>query len=252
MKSTTPTDEKFIPILHAREGYLAERAAVIHEHLANAETYGIYADKSSEFLDALSENQFNFTILAIDIVNSTLLANTLDPKKYLILTSSFLYEVGQVVAMFHAHVLKHLGDGLIAYFYHPESKAQTASVIQCAEAILDVIDKVLNPAYVKFGLPTINVRVGIDSGMAYVTTVGSPDTKRHSDLVGNVVNMTMKIQSLAGKDSICVGEEFNSKLEGLHDTETKTAELPVNWKYKDKKGEEYKVYHLTKWKRFGE
>lgn len=242
-------DKKLINALHSRRRYLTERAEIVHKNLADAIKYGKFVDKSTDFLNSMREHKLNFAILAVDIMGSTALANKLEPKEYERITSAFLYEVSQIMPSFHGHVLKYLGDGLIAYFYHPENKVQTAMVVLCAETILDITNEVLNPAFVKLGLPEINVRIGIDAGMVYVATVGSPNTKRHSDLVGNAVNMTMKIQGLAKKNEVCIGESFHNDFIRFHKADAKMAKLPVKWKYENGQGKPYKVFYFDGWER---
>ena len=55
-------------------------------------------------------------------------------------------------------------------------------------------------------LPSIGVRIGLDSGEAIIMTVGSKVSKTQKDLIGQTINLAAKIQSLADPNQILAGE----------------------------------------------
>ena len=54
-------------------------------------------DKSEAFLEQLETDHLKFVILSLDTVGSTVLANTIEPKTYALITSIIAYEISNIV-----------------------------------------------------------------------------------------------------------------------------------------------------------
>ena len=159
--------------------YVAQRITKIREKFSGNFPPPKFEDKSDDFLKSLAEDELNFVILSFDIANSTKLITTLNPEVYNRLISIVLYELSKVIPLFHGHVLKYTGDGLIAYFPAPSFITKNDLAIDCALTMIKLVFEGLNPVIKEIGYDAINIRIGLDSGAAFVTTIGSPDTKHH-------------------------------------------------------------------------
>ena len=70
---------------------------------------------------ALRGERRQLTALFCDLVNSTELANTLDPEEYHDTIRDFAACCGTAVASFEGHVAEMRGDGALVFFGYPKS-----------------------------------------------------------------------------------------------------------------------------------
>jgi class 3 adenylate cyclase len=201
-------------------------------------------DKSAEFLESLSVNKLEFAILSIDIKDSSVLSNKLDADVYLRMVDAFTFEVAGLVPKFHGQVLKYMGDGLIAYFPAPSFIVKNDLAMECSLAMRKLVYLGLNPVFAKVALPNIDIRIGLDSGEAYVRAIGNPSAKRHMDIIGEVVNIATKVQSICDVGGVALGEETYRNLHTSWRNLCTELELPQNWKYRDSDGKPYRVFKV--------
>lgn len=225
------------------EQYVEKRVPLIQARLRGDEKPTTLVDKSEAFLDSLAEDKLQFVIMSVDIVKSTRLATELNQEKYIRLISTTLYEMSEIIPKFYGHVLKYTGDGLIAYFPAPSFITKNDLAIDCALTIRRLVYRGLNPVFKNEGYPSIDIRIGLDSGEAYVITIGSPETKRHKDIIGAVVSLATKIQSLGELGDILLG---NVTERNLHTMWREICEEIIpgeGWMYKVE-GKPYKVHKV--------
>ncbi len=224
--------------------YLKSRIQEI-EHRASGKDDALeLSDKSGDFLESLNVNKLEFAILSIDMIDSSVLSNTLDGDRYQRLVDTFVFEMSAVVPRFHGYVLKYTGDGLIAYFPAPSFIVKNDLAFECALILRRIVYLGLNPVFSSVGLPTIGIRIGLDSGEAYVRAIGSPSAKRHKDIIGEILNLATKIQGLARPGGVCLGDETYRNLHTVWRLLCVEKSLPEDWKYKDVDGSPYKVFEV--------
>jgi len=226
------------------EEYISTRVPEIEKRARGQVGSAYFADKSADFLESLFVNKLEFAILSIDIKDSSVLSNKLEAEVYQKLVDTFTFEVGGLVPKFHGHVLKYLGDGLIAYFPAPSFIVKNDLAMECALAMRKLVYLGLDPVFSKIGLPTIDIRIGLDSGEAYVRAIGNPAAKRHLDIIGEVVNLATKVQSISDVGGIALGDETYRSLHTSWRHLCAELKLPDNWKYKDSDGKPYKVFKV--------
>ena len=224
--------------------YVESRKPLIEKRLDGIENTPVFEDKSDDFLRSLETNELAFVVMSIDIVNSTYLATSIDNKTYVQLISVILYELSEVIPKFHGYVLKYTGDGLIAYFPEPSFIVKNDLAIDCALTIHKLIYEAINPIFEKRNIPTINIRIGLDAGEAYIETIGSPDTKQHKDIIGGVINLAVKIQSAAKPGEIYLGNTVEQNLHTAWRQICEIVEMEEGWNYKDTAGKVYKVHRV--------
>jgi class 3 adenylate cyclase len=232
------------PKIKDAEAYIKSRRPLIANMLKGIEPLPTFEDKSEEFLQSLAVNKLAFVIISLDIVGSTKLAAASDPKTYAQLISTVLYELSEVIPKFHGHVLKYTGDGLIAYFPEPSFITKNDLAIDCALTLRGLVYKALNPIFKEQGFPPIDIRIGLDAGEAYVETIGSPETKQHKDIIGEVVNLATKIQAQAKPGEIYLGDVVERNLHITWRQICEPVKLGRDWDYKDFSGKPYKVHRV--------
>lgn len=224
--------------------YWKDRIKHICYEFTNREIPQGLCDKSDSFLRSLEVNSLNFVIISIDIVDSTLLSTRLKQQDYAFLISLVLYELSHVVPKFHGHVLKYTGDGLIAYFAEPSFINKNDLAIDCALTMDGLIKYAINPIFEKNNYPVIQTRIGLDAGEAFVQDMGSPSTKQHKDIIGTVVSLAAKIQSMANPGAIAFGAAVARNLHVNWRNMSVPLETNENWQYKDKEDMPYRLCQI--------
>ncbi|MBN1211587.1 MAG: adenylate/guanylate cyclase domain-containing protein [candidate division Zixibacteria bacterium] len=202
------------------------------------------SDVSGNFLDNIDKENLGFVIMCVDMVGSTKLANNLESIKYTRLITTLLNELSEITFGFRGHILKYTGDGILAYFSEPSLLSKNDLSLDCAMIMTLFIEKLFNPICVKYQYPEINIRIGIDTGQAAVVVIGSPSTKRQSDIIGKVVNIASKIQSIGKPGNILVGEATNRIIHTMWREGLEKIPIPNNWPYMNDDGKPYGVYKL--------
>jgi len=224
--------------------YIEERIPKIKNFLESSSLDYEFKDKSEEFLNALPIKEMTFVILCIDLKGSTHMSQELSPPDNAKIIELFLKEMALIVAAYHGYVLKYVGDGLIAYFPEPNYLGMEDAAVDCAASMKFIIERAINPMLIEKSLPALQFRIGLDSGKAIISTVGSITTKQHKDLIGLTINFAAKIQGMAEENGIVIGESVKKQ---IHTTRKVLFEKydPVNWDYKvAKENSTYQLYSL--------
>ena len=103
-----------------------------------------------------------------DLVGSTSLAAKLDAEDWRNLVNAYLDEASAAVTGFGGHVLKKLGDGLMALFGYPQAQENDAErAVRAALAIQRALSD-LNARNAATGAPELSARIGLESGPVVV------------------------------------------------------------------------------------
>ena len=99
-----------------------------------------------------------------DLVGSTSLAAKLDAEDWRNLVNAYLDEASKAVTGFGGHVLKKLGDGLMALFGYPQAQENDAErAVRAALAIQRALAD-LNASNAADGAPELSARIGLKTG----------------------------------------------------------------------------------------
>lgn len=234
-----------LPLIDDAMAYIESRQKPIAEKLAGKASAVGSADPSEALLSEMAGSSLDFAIISVDLVGSTSLAGLMPSADYAQLIDVLCSELAEIAPLFHGHVLKFTGDGAIFYIPGPSRNQQNDLAIDCALTMRGLVYKSLNPALEAAGLPVVNVRLGIDSGQAAVKILGSPSTKQHADIIGEVVSLACKVESTAEAGEIRVG---GVAARGMH-THWRECLDEVSpskgWSYRDEDGDPYPVFRVT-------
>lgn len=203
-----------------------------------------YADASEDWLRSRAEDKLGFAVLSVDLVDSTTLAQKLDIGDYTRLQIILQDELSELVPLFGGHVLKYTGDGLLAYFPEPSFIIQTDLACECALYMRAVINQAISPALKNAGLPAVQIRIGLDAGEAAVVVLGSPRTKRHADLIGDVISLACKVQKHAEPGGIAIGSICWRSLHTSWREHCQRLQTPPDWPYRDADRKPYLLFAL--------
>ena len=124
-----------------------------------------------------------------DLVGSTSLAAKLDAEDWRNLVNAYLDEASGAVTGLGGHVLKKLGDGLMALFGYPQAQENDAErAVRAALAIQRALAD-LNARSARSGAPELSARIGIECGSVVVDANG--------EVFGEAPNVAARVQAAA-------------------------------------------------------
>jgi class 3 adenylate cyclase len=155
------------------------------------------------------------TVMFCDLVGSTGLAAKLDPEDWRNLVNAYLDEASGAVTGLGGHVLKRLGDGLMALFGYPHAQENDAErAVRAALAIQRALDEI-NARNAGRGAPPLSARIGLDSGPVVVDATG--------EVFGEAPNVAARVQGLAEPGTVLVTANVQRQIAGLFVAEDKGA-----------------------------
>jgi class 3 adenylate cyclase/predicted ATPase len=147
------------------------------------------------------------TVMFCDLVGSTSLAAKLDAEDWRNLVNAYLDEASAAVTGLGGHVLKKLGDGLMALFGFPQAQENDAErAVRAALAIQRALSD-LNARNASRGAPELSARIGLDSGQVVVDATG--------EVFGDAPNIAARVQSAAEPGSILITAAVQRQTAGL-------------------------------------
>ena len=155
------------------------------------------------------------TVMFCDLVGSTELAAVLDVEDWRNLLNSYLNEASKAVTGLGGHVLKMLGDGMMAVFGYP--RAQENDAERAVRAALGVIQALgeANARNAATGAPQLAVRIGLESGPVVVDDDG--------EVFGEAPNIAARVQAAAEPGTVLVTSTVQRQVAGLFIVEDKGA-----------------------------
>ena len=135
------------------------------------------------------------------------LAAKLDAEDWRNLVNAYLDEASAAVTGFGGHVLKKLGDGLMALFGYPHAQENDAErAVRAALAIQRALSD-LNARNAANGAPELSARVGIESGPVVVEASG--------EVFGDAPNVAARVQAAAEPGSVLITLNVQRQVAGL-------------------------------------
>jgi len=167
------------------------------------------------------------SILFQDIRGFTALSEKLDPVALLRLLNQFFTEVVAAVEAEGGVVKQFTGDGVMALFGAPQSRADHTE--RAVRAALGIVTRLasLNVLLQSAGAAPLQIGVGIHTGEVVAGLIG-PDERIEYGVVGEAVNLASRIESLTKEltATILVSKEIAGRL-GPEFVLGRTALLPV-------------------------
>lgn len=143
----------------------------------------------------LGGTEVEATVMFTDMRNFTAICETLTPQQNLQLLNQFLTTISEVVEAHGGVVDKYLGDGVMAIFGAPVTRADDAH--RAVEAALEIRRRVnaLGPTLAARGLPHPKVGVGLNTARLIAGNIGSP-TRLNYTVLGDGVNLASRLEGL--------------------------------------------------------
>jgi class 3 adenylate cyclase len=153
------------------------------------------------------------TVMFCDLVGSTSLATRLDAEDWRNLVGSYLDAASAAATSLGGHVLKKLGDGLMALFGYPQAQENDGErAVRAALAIQRALAD-LNARNAAIGALELSARIGLDSGRVVVDSTG--------EVYGEAPNVAARVQSAAAPGEIWITRGVHRQIAGLFVAEDK-------------------------------
>ena len=150
------------------------------------------------------------TILFIDMVGSTSLAERLDPEEWRQIVNRLHTTLGEAVTAHHGTVAQYLGDGLLAFFgsrdtseHDPENAIRAALDAHTAVSGLKLPEK-------------LQLRSGIHTGLVVVGELGDAAHKEFT-ASGDAMNLAARLQSAAPAGGTLISHDTYRYVRGVFD-----------------------------------
>jgi class 3 adenylate cyclase len=141
------------------------------------------------------------TVMFCDLVDSTSLAQQLDPEDYRAVVRAYQEAAVAAIQPFDGYVAQYLGDGLLVYFGYPQAYEDAAQrAIRAGLAIVDAMEPLNTRLKPQYGV-CLAIRLGLHTGVAVVGTVGS-GARQEQLAMGDTPNIAARLQGLAAPNTV--------------------------------------------------
>src|SRR6202521_2273196 len=149
--------------------------------------------------EGLTGERRHLTVLFCDLVGSTAIATRLDPEQWRETVAGYHRAAAEAITRFDGHVVKYLGDGVMAVFGWPAAHDNDAErAARAGLALLDAIAKLNEQP----GHARLSARVGIDSG----TVVIGKGAGHEAEVFGDVPNIAASVQAAAEPGTVAISD----------------------------------------------
>jgi class 3 adenylate cyclase/tetratricopeptide (TPR) repeat protein len=176
------------------------------------------ADKILTSKAALEGERKQVTVLFCDIVESSRLAERLDPEAMHEVMDRALRLMAEAVHRYEGTVNQFLGDGLMALFGAPVALEDHAfRGVQAALAIRETLSGYSEQLRREQGVE-LQLRLGLNTGLVVVGRIGD-DLRMDYTAVGDTTHLASRVQALAEPGTILITEATHRLVEGYVQTE---------------------------------
>jgi class 3 adenylate cyclase/predicted ATPase len=159
------------------------------------------------------------TVMFCDLVESTPLAEALDAEDFREVLTDYRQACVRAVERFGGYIAVWAGDGMTVYFGYPRAHEDDAQrAVHTGLAILDEL-VALNARLSDQLDISIQVRIGMHSGVVIAEEIGGGATRSQLDVSGEMPHIAARLESLAPPGSIVISDATRNLIEGYFDTE---------------------------------
>jgi class 3 adenylate cyclase/tetratricopeptide (TPR) repeat protein len=168
---------------------LLDAISHLDHSLANPANIGVEAERRQ------------LTVMFCDLVESTILASTLDPEDYRAVLGAYHEACSGTVTACGGFVAKYMGDGVLAYFGYPQAHEDDAvRAVRAGLALAEEVARVPVPS----GVDPLRARVGIATGVVVVGDLVGAGAAQEWGVVGETPNLAARLQALAAPGAVVI------------------------------------------------
>jgi class 3 adenylate cyclase/tetratricopeptide (TPR) repeat protein len=145
------------------------------------------------------------TVLFVDVVNSTTLAEAMDPEDWAGIMNQAFEVMSRAVYRYEGTIAQLMGDGMLAFFGAPiahedDPERAVRSALELLDGVRDFAGQLRDEYNIEFA-----VRAGINSGLVMLGNLGSDLRYEHTG-VGDTMNVAARMQAAAEPQTVAVTE----------------------------------------------
>jgi class 3 adenylate cyclase/predicted ATPase len=157
------------------------------------------------------------TVMFIDLVGSTVLSQQLDPEDFREVLFEYQELFDSLIHKYNGQVVQHQGDGIVAYFGYPIAQEDDPRrAIMSGLEMLSCMDE-LNVRLKQKKNVTIQVRIGLHTGMVVVGTAGGRG-QHLMHAIGEGPNLASRIQNEALPNTLVISEVTKKLVSAFFET----------------------------------
>ena len=160
----------------------------------------------------ISAERKKLSVFFSDIVDFAETTDKLEAEELTTVLNRYLTEMSRIALDYGATIDKYMGDAILLFFGDPETNGVQEDARACVEMALSMQKRMqeLQMEWQDLGIPNpLQVRMGICTGYCTVGNFGSDDRMDYT-IIGNPVNVSARIQSLAAPGEIMLAFETYS------------------------------------------
>jgi class 3 adenylate cyclase/tetratricopeptide (TPR) repeat protein len=202
-----------IPSLEAQRAVLGDAVVDAAVNGLRQKIAALEAAAAPAVTAAPAETRRLITILFMDVVGSTTLAEKMDAEEWRQIVSRLMETVGAAVVRHHGRVAQYMGDGMLAFFGADQLREDDAeNAIRAALAMQAEVAREFDPA----GALPIRIRVGINSGPVVIGDLGAASHKEFT-AIGDAMNTAARVQSEAPVGGVLISHDTYRHVRGVFD-----------------------------------
>lgn len=155
----------------------------------------------------VSNKRAKLSIMFSDIVGFTELSDSLSADNLADILNTYMHCM-TLIANKHGAVLdKFIGDGMVCFFGEPNSNGPRQDALDCVAMAIDMRREMrtLRQKWRLMGFEGLYIRVGITTGYCHVGNFGSNNRLSYT-LIGKEANLASRLEAVAGKGEIFIGQ----------------------------------------------
>jgi adenylate cyclase len=159
----------------------------------------------------MDPHRMEASILFIDIVGFTALSETMETEEINMFLNQYFTRITDVIFKHEGMLDKYIGDGLMAVFGVPVKTDDHAErAVRTALEMKHELSRMVGEAAPE---KKFSIRIGINSGQVLAGNIGSP-LRMDYTVIGDAVNVAARLEAMAGRDQILIGEETYLRAKG--------------------------------------
>jgi len=146
----------------------------------------------------LDGEEREISVLFCDVIGFAAISEQLESKQVALFLNGFFSHVSKIVVRHRGTIDKLMGDSVMAVWGAPAPTHTHA--FDALSAAMDIQNEIgeLNRQFKKRGLPSVNVGIGVSTGMATVGPLGS-EYRMDYTVVGDTVNVAQRLEEQTRK-----------------------------------------------------
>lgn len=154
------------------------------------------------------------TVMFIDLIDSTPLAERFDPEDMRQVLGIFHQACVSAIDAHDGHIAQYIGDGVLAYFGYPKAHEDDAvRAVLAGLAVIATLRQANDRLEAEKGV-RLQLRIGIETGLVVAGEIGAGSARDRQAVVGETPNLAARLQSLAAPDSVIVGPATERLIQG--------------------------------------